>query len=701
MRITQSRLSRHLNAAFTRRFTTFIITACALTAPRLAIPSYAEPSLVLAQADLTAYDIEELMDITVTSVSKKSQRIANAAAAIYVITQEDIRRSGVTTIADALRMAPGVQVARIDSNKWAVTSRGFNGRFANKLLVLMDGRSLYTPYFLGVYWEVQDTVLEDIERIEVIRGPGAALWGSNAVNGVINIITKSAEKTAGALVSTGGGSYETAFATARYGAAIGDATNIRLYAKHQGRDNLVDASGNDSNDAWQTTQGGFRLDSHLTEQDNLTVQGDYYGGRLNETFLLYNLPTASNPSFSRIVPSKTGVSGGNVLTRWQRFLSDTDNLSVQVYYDHADHDILVSPQKFNTVDLDFQHRFSLGDYQDIVWGLGYRFSQYEVTNTPTLSFEQQRVTNNLFSSFVHDEITLIPTTLSLIIGSRFENNDYSGFEVQPTGRLLWTVTPNNSLWGAVSRAVRSSTKGEQDIHYNYRTIPPNTSMPLPLRLEIDGNKGFKSEELLAYEIGYRTQPAPHLSFDIAAYYNTYKHLRVISPGTLFTEPLSGPPANAVQPFILTNDMHGHAIGVELSADWTPLDWWRLQASYSYQNLAMHLDGTSTDIVNKGNAEGDVPQHQFSVRSGFDIGRQVTLDLWLRGTDRLASIDGASIPGYVTMDARVAWKPAKALELALVGQNLVESHHAEFIPEYINTFPSEVVRSVYGKLTVQF
>jgi iron complex outermembrane receptor protein len=344
-----------------------------------------------------------------------------------------------------------------------------------------------------------------------------------------------------------------------------------------------------------------------------------------------------------------------------------------------------------------QHRFSFGDFQDIVWGLGYRFSQYEVVNTDTLSFDQQRVSNNLFSSFIHDEITLIPATLSLIVGSRFEQNDNSGFDVQPNGRLLWTITPNNSLWAAVSRAVRSSTKGEQDIRYNYRTVQ---TTPL-LRLEIVGNKHFKSEELLAYEIGYRTKPLPHLSFDVAAYYNSYKNLRVISPGTLYTEPASGPATNYVQPFYLSNDMHGRSIGVELSAEWTPCDWWRLQASYSYQNLTMFLDGSSIDSINKGNAEGDVPQHQFSVRSGFDLGRQVALDLWLRGTDRLASIDGNSIPGYVTMDARLAWKPVKGFELALVGRNLFENHHAEFIPEYINTLPSEVVRSFYGKLTWQF
>jgi iron complex outermembrane receptor protein len=665
-----------------------IVIDCVVATSSQATPFNAENRLLLAQADLTEYNIEELMEITVTSVSKKSQKIADAAAAIYVITQDDIRRSGVTNIADALRMVPGVQVARIDGNKWAVTSRGFNGRFANKLLVLMDGRSLYTPFFVGVYWEVQDTVLEDIDRIEVIRGPGAALWGANAVNGVINIITKSTDKTKGALISTGGGSNETAFATGRYGTSLNDSTDLRLYAKHHERSGFVDAAGNDTFDDWHTTQGGFRLDSQVNYRDKLTVQGDYYSGKVNETYTLYNF----DPPYQHVLRHGTEVSGGNILSRWQRTLSDTDSLSLQLYYDHTERDMFVAPQKFNTIDLDFQHRFSLGNVQDIVWGLGYRFSQYEVSNTATLSFDRQNVKNNLFSSFLHDEITLIPSTLSLVVGSRFEQSDYSGFDVQPNGRLLWTITPNNSAWAAVSRAVRSSTKGEQDIHYNYKTIPTS---PL-LRLEIVGNKNFKSEEVLAYEIGYRTKPLPHLSFDVAAYYNSYKNLRILSKGTSYSEP-----PNNVQPFILSNNMYGHSVGVEVAAEWTPCDWWRLQASYSYQNLAMFLDGNYIDTINKGNAEGDVPQHQFSVRSGLDLGHQVNLDLWLRGTDRLASIDGVSIPGYVTLDARLAWKPVKNLELAVIGQNLIESHHAEFIPEYINTQPSEVLRSVYGKLTWQY
>lgn len=652
------------------------------------------------EADLTDLPLESLMELTVTSVSKKSQPITNAAAAVFVITQEDIKRSGVTTIADALRMAPGIQVARIDSNKWAITSRGFNGRFANKLLVLLDGRSLYTPYFMGVYWEVQDTLLDDIDRIEVIRGPGAALWGANAVNGVINIITKSAEHTNGTMLTAGGGSYEKAFASARVGTSFGDTTNLRLYAKHNQRDEFKFESGSDSNDQWHTTQGGFRLDAQPSHRDTVTLQGDYYDGRMAETYLLYDHPASAPPPYTRKVQTNTAVNGGNILARWQRTVSDTNNLTLQMYFDHSENGMLVSPQIFNTLDLDFQQRVSAGTHQDVIWGLGYRHNQYGISNTPTLQFDTTQVTNDIYSAFIHDEITLIPAKVSLILGSRFEHNDYSGYSIQPNGRLLWTITPHNSLWGSASRAVRSSTKGEQEINYNYRSLAagvyPNPSSTTPLRLEINGNQNFKSEELLAYEIGYRTEIMSRLSFDTALYYNVYKNLRVISPRAPFSEPSTN-----VQPYILTNDMHGSAIGVEVAAEWTPLDWWRIQGAYSYQHLKMKMDGTFQDTTNKGNAEGDVPQHQASLRSGFDLRRDVTLDLWLRGTGRLASIDNTIIPGYVTMDIRLAWKPVKNIEVTLVGQNLLQNQHPEFIPEYINTLPSEVVRSGYGKVTWKF
>lgn len=665
------------------------------------------PSTLLADDNGSGYTdlpLESLLDIKVTSVSKKSQLLTEAAAAVFVITQEDIRRSGVTSIADALRMAPGVQVARIDSNKWAVSSRGHNGRFANKLLVLQDGRSLYTPLFSGVYWEVQDTVMEDIDRIEVIRGPGAALWGANAVNGVINIITKPAGNTSGVLLSTGGGTYESGFATVRYGLELGDDSDLRMFVKHQQKGTGVYPDGTDAYDSWSMTRGGFRLDSKLSVNDKITLQGDYYSGKLRETTTIYNpFPPFVSP-YSKEVKSDSDVSGGNILTRWQKNLAENDSLSLQMYYDHNETGMFVLPQKFDTFDLEFQNRFSLMGRHDLVWGAGYRFNLYQITNTPTLSFAHQRESSNLFSFFLHDEIKIIPEKLSFIIGSRFEHNDYSGFEIQPNARLIWTPTHAHTLWGAVSRAVRTATRGEMDIQYRFRTLPPGSpgnAGSLPLRMEILGSEDFKSEDLLAYEIGYRVEPLHRLTFDIAAYYNVYDKLRVTREGAQYLEPSSVAPTNQVTPLFLSNDMYGNSYGVSISIDWLPADWWRIQTAYSFQRLAMYLNSKSNDQVNRGNAEGDTPRHQFSLRSGFDIGKQVMLDLWLRGADSLKSIDARSIPGYITMDARLAWKPLKNLEVALVGQNLFFDRHQEFIPEYVNTVPSEIPRSFYGKLTWKY
>jgi len=658
-------------------------------------PDPSEPS------DLTEMSLEALMDVNVTSVSKKSQKLANAAAAVFVITQEDIKRSGVTTIADALRLAPGVQVARLDSNKWAVSIRGFNGRYANKLLVLMDGRSLYTPFFSGVYWEVQDTPLEDIDRIEVIRGPGAALWGANAVNGVINITTKQAESTIGGLVSAGGGTRERGFGTARYGFLLGEATDVRLYGKYNNRDNGVDASGNATHDAWNITRGGFRLDSHPTDQDLLTLQGDYYDGKLGETYTLFLPPALTPPT---VLDTTSRVSGGNLLSRWKRTLSEKSSLSLQAYFDHYERQMVISSEKRNSIDLEFQHRFALGRFQDVIWGVGYRYSQDEFGNTFTVSFDPASRDEHLYSAFLHDEITLVPDRLALILGSRVERKDYSGYEVQPNGRLLWTPTARDTVWAAVSRAARTPARAEQTIQYRQGAVLVDTgpNQQIPVVATVTGSPNFKSEEVLAYELGYRSEPHPRVSFDIATFYNVYHHLRTLSTGT-FLPPSASQPFG-VQPQLTSNDMHAHSVGVEVSTSWKPCDWWRLQATYSYLNITTYLDTTDLSIFNiteKGNASGDSPLNQFSVRSGFDLGRQVTMDVWLRGVDQLKFIDRSSIPGYVTLDARLAWKPQTNLEISLVGQNLFHEHNQEFIPELINTSPTQVERGVYGKVTWAF
>jgi iron complex outermembrane recepter protein len=652
----------------------------------------------IAVSSLTTLSLEALMDIEITSASRKSQRLADTASAVFVISQEDIRTSGATSIPDLLRMAPGVQVARIDSSKWAVSIRGMNGRFSNKLLVLKDGRSIYTPLFSGIYWETEDTPLEDIERIEVVRGPSAALWGSNAVNGVINIITKAASDTHGTLVSAGAGSFEKQFGTVRYGSKLGESTDFRVYAKHSGRGDGELSTGGAANDSWNISTGGFRLDSQLSTRDTVTLQGDIYTSSYNETYTLYHFPSLTDPTYSSVQQASSQGTGGNLRSRWQRTLSYSDSIAIQLSYDHYQRTMVVLDEVRDTMDLDFQHRFALGGRHDIIWGADYRYTHDNLGVTPYISFSEPSKGATLLSGYLHDEISLIPTKLALILGSRLEYNDNSDLALQPNGRLIWTPLPQHTFWGAISHAVRTPSRGDSNIAYRYRTIPPGAlGNPLPMQLEIDGTSKFASENVVAYEVGYRTEPFNHLTLDVSLFYNDYSGLRVLQTGT----PGLLSPTTLLQPMLLSNDMHGHTYGGETSVTAVPYDWWKLQLTYSYLESFMYLDNGSSDETNRSNASGGSPRNQFSLRSQFDLGNHVELDFWLRGVGRIDSIDSVSIAGYLTGDIRLAWKPSKTVELALVGQNLLQSRHAEYIPEFINTTPSELPRSVYGKLTLNY
>src|SRR5882672_11508804 len=460
--------------------------------------------------DVTAITLEDLMDLQVTSVSKRAQKLADAAAAIFVITQDDIRRSGASSIPEALRMVPGLEVARIDENKWAIGSRGFNGRFDNKLLVLIDGRSVYTPLFSGVYWNVQDVLLEDVDRIEVIRGPGATLWGANAVNGVINVITKKAKATQGGLVSAGAGSQERAAGGVRYGGKLGNNTYYRAYTKYFDWGPSAYPSGMTAHDGWDALRGGFRADWTPAGANSLTLQGDIYRSRFDETLTVASL----SAPYSNTFPNDGKYSGGNILGRWNH-TSERSSMSLQMYYDNTtitDHSLFGDHQ--NILDLDFQHGFHVGDSQQFVWGLGYRSIRDKNDPSFTVSLQPNQVTLNQFSTFVQDEISLVDNRLQITLGSKFERNEFTGFEVEPNARLLWNLTPNQSIWTAVSRAVRTPALTEEGLRLNSAVIPPGTPSnpaPLPAVVAVFGSHQFKSEDLLAYELGYRVQAAKNLS----------------------------------------------------------------------------------------------------------------------------------------------------------------------------------------------
>jgi len=646
--------------------------------------SRAMPDCRAAEGDsigLSQLSLEELMNVEVTSVSKKPEKLSEAAAAIYVITREDIHRSGVTSIPEALRMAPGLDVGRVDAHNWAITSRGFNDVYANKLQVLIDGRSVYTPLFSGVFWDTQNTFLDDIDRIEIIRGPGATLWGANAVNGVINVITRPAKETQGVLIQGGGGTEERAFGGVRYGGQLGENAHYRVYGKYFNRDDSVQPSGARANDGWWMGHGGARVDWESSENDLLTFQGDAYSGRVKQSFVV----TSPTTPGGQTVEDEYDVEGGNALGRWTHAFSEDCALQLQLYYDGTRRHTVIFEEERDTFDLDVQQRFALGQRHGLVAGVGYRLSADDIVNTYTLSFDPDSRTAHLFSGFIQDEITVVEERLRLTLGSKFEHNDFTGFEFQPGARLSWTPHERHTAWAAISRAVRTPSRAEDDVEINQPGPAPGTV------LSIRGDRGFDSEKLIAYEAGYRFQPHTRVSVAIAAFYNDYDDLRTLEPRPII------PGIPVVIPLVVANNLEGETYGVELGPRWQVTDWWRLQMTYSFLEMNLRRKPGSNDTTSEG-AEERSPHHQATVRSTVDLPGNWTLDGAVRYVDSLPNLN---IPSYVTLDVRLAWRPIERLEISVVGQNLLDDQHAEFAPALIRTQPTEVERSVHGQVSLRF
>jgi iron complex outermembrane receptor protein len=673
---------------------------------------------VKAEASLETYfdlPLEDLLSMEVTSVSKKSQRLNEAAAAIFVITQEDIRRSGVTSIPEALRMAPGIQVARIDANKWAISSRGFNAQFANKLLVLIDGRSVYTPSYSGVYWDAQDTLLEDIDRIEVIRGPGATLWGANAVNGVINIITKQAAETQGGLLIAGAGNEEKVIAGLRYGADLNPETQGRLYVKYNDRDSsYAPAFMAQAQDDWRSLRGGFRIDSQATETDSWTLQGDIYQADQNQLLNLFQDPSdptnlAYAPRFyATNLADEIESSGWNLLARWDKALSRESNTTLQIYYDHTNREEGFLAQQHDTLDIDFQHQIQAHPNHEVVWGLGYRRIQDDFDNSFAVSFAPDSRSVDLYSAFLQDEIELVPAQLRLTLGSKFEHNDYTGFEIQPSARLVWLPKQRHTLWASVSRAVRTPSRAEDSISLVTEIVPTSPLTP-PLIIGINGQDDFEAEELIAYELGYRVQPSERLSLDLALFYNDYDNLQTIETVEILQlmNPLDpfGPPLLIPTTFEFANLAQGDSLGLELAVDWRFQEWWRMQANYSFIEVSASLHNASNDYLTVGLLEGSSPRHQVSLRSMMDLSHAVSLDFWAYYVDELSnsslSLTGDnSVSDYTSLNLRLAWQAQDNLELSLVGHNLLDNRHQEFIGENL-LIQTEIERSIYGMVRWDF
>ena len=651
-----------------------------------AIPAWSQQA-----QDLSDKSIEELMNIQVTSVSKTGQTLSQVASAIFVITQEDIRNSGATNIPDLLRMVPGLEVGQINSNPWAVSARGFNGRYSNELLVLMDGRTVYIPSFGGVYWDVFDLPLEDIERIEVIRGPGGSIWGANAVNGVVNVITKKADVTQGAMVVAGGGNLDQGFATLQYGGSAGRETHYRVYSKYFNQSRLPGETQQNGGDQWRVLRNGFRLDSNLSSKDTLTVQGDLYNGQ--ESQLQPILPSVTSPT-RQIFQGLTDVDGGFVQAVWNRNYANGSDTSLSASFDRfARLDIL--PERRNTAALDFQYHFAWGHRQDIVVGANDRYSSSVTRGSLAVSFNPADLATNLFGAFLQDQIAIVQNRLHLTIGAKLEHNYYTGFGLMPSARFVWTLNPHQALWGAVSRALQTPSENEASIRINLGGFPGPGGTP---ELEaIVGNRSFEDTGLIAYELGYRATLGESFSVDIAAYDNDYDHLQTTEPSTPFLE-ATPPPLHLVLPKEYANLMYGETHGFEIFANWKLSGRWTLRPGYAFEQIDMRLDPSSRDTTSVALAEGSSPADSGQLRSHFKLPDHFVWDATSYFVSRIAD---PAAPSYTRLDTGLTWQRGERLSLSVVGQNLLKDRRLEYVDFHGSVTSSLIKRSAYAEMAWHF
>jgi iron complex outermembrane receptor protein len=613
---------------------------------------------------LKGLTLEQLGDIEVTSVSKGPVKVSQTPAAVYVITQDDIRRSGVRSLPEALRLAPGVDVAQIDSVKWAVGIRGFESRLSRAVLVLIDGRSVYSPLFHGVYWEVQDTLLKDVDRIEVIRGPGGTIWGANAVNGVINIITKNARETRGAYAQVGGGSLEQGHAAFRYGGGNDQGFNYRAYVQGTDQGPQYHPDGRNFDD-WRRIQGGFRSDWDIDQRNSLTVQGDIYSGVAGESVRI----TSLTPPSATVVDKNADLSGGNILIRWQRMLSSTSNIQVQGYYDRVNRLQSNQAEYRDTFDVDFVHHLAIGERQDFIYGFEAKESPASLPAiVPTYVFNPNERTDQVYTAYAQDTVQIVPDRLAVTFGTKILHTSFIGFDVEPSGRVLWTPSRKQTLWAGVTRAVRTPS----DIEDTITSTSFLTSSPLSVA-RTTGDGRFTSETLVGYEAGYRSLLTSTFSIDVATFYNRYNHLMSLEPGTPYSEVDDGL-VTTVFPFQNGNGIQGTTKGFELTPDWKPKDWWRLQGSFSFLTMDMMAVESSNDITTASTLVHSSPRRQGRIQSYFDVGRKIELSATWR---YVSAIPFYQVSSYQTGDLRFSWRFLKNVEFAVTGQNLLQPHHPEF------------------------
>jgi len=613
--------------------------------------------------------LEQLGSIKVTTVSKEPEQIWKTAAAIFVLTNEDIRRSGATSVPEVLRLVPGVEVGRIDSNQWAIGIRGSETNFSKGVLVLIDGRSVYTPLFAGVYWDVQDLVIEDILRIEVVRGPGATVWGPNSADGVINIITKKAAETQGALVSILGGNVDHLIAQARYGGTVGHGLTYRVYGKGFVRGPEFHADHNNF-DNWHQERGGFRVDWSRNPHTDYMLEGDIYGG--------------SSPAETGTATRISSVSGGDIVARWQHAFANGSDMHLEGYFDRT---IRVDPlfgETRNTVDLDFLHRLRVAERHQISYGVGLHWSPNRFIPSAVLKVAPNVDTDHIHTGFVEDEIHFLNDRFLLTVGAKLQHNNFSGFDIQPTGRVLWNPNPHQSFWAAITRAVTTPSRIEEGVQIFGGELPTTP----PTFLFVSGNPRFRSERLLGYEGGYRQLFSPKLYLDLNVFHNNEDHLQSFGLPTAAGNRLS---------IFYENAIAGSVNGFEIAPSWTPSSWWKLSGSYSYIGIDFHANAPGLDISSTGSVrtyEGSSPAHLLRIQSTFNIGKRFEFD---QSYSYVSALPAQKIRSYQTLDTRFQWKPYRDLSLSIVGQNLFQPYHYEWGTGDPSEAPIGIRRAAYVKL----
>ena len=677
-------MSTVLRAPFLNRVTRTIV-ALMLSA---SLSSYAA-----AQApdqDLTKLKIEDLMQLEVTSVSKSEQTLSRTAAAAFVITRADIQRSGATKIPELLRMVPGLSVAQLNSNAWAISVRGFNERFGNELLVMVDGRTVYNPTFGGVFWETLDMPIEDIERIEVIRGPGGSTWGANAVNGIINVITRKASDTQGLSVTALTGNVHQELGTVQFGGNTGKRTAYRVYTRY-----LNEASLQDSNpalgDGWHTLRAGFRSDTTLSQRDSLTFTGDIYSGR--EGLPISLLPSLTAPS-AIPVQSFATLNGGFLQGTWEHELSSRSETSLTFSYDHFERGDDLNEVR-DTLDVAFQHNLKVGATHELVWGLGVRYSSSESAGNSTVFLNPANRSYNLYSAFVQDEIALLPSHLYFTPGLKIEDHYYAGFVAMPSARLAWLLNPQNTVWAAVSRAARTPADTDLGLRVNFGSFPGQSGVPVLLASV--GNPNYRAETLLGYEAGYRAMLTRSVSVDLSAYFNHYAHQTTIEPEPPSFEP-SPLPAHLLMPLTRKNLMFGETHGFEIFANWKATDHWTMSPGFAFERIHMHLDPGSQDAAAAGDAEGSSPAHAAQFRSHYALPKSVSWDVTAYFVGRLTDQES---PAYTRLDTQWSWRASERLTISAVGQNLLRSRHLEFTDSQADVRSNPLRRGGFLKLSWNF